>query len=799
MITLPERQKIYILAASFGACSLVVQTEFLRQVMASAAGGTLAVGAALCAWLCWIALGAWAGGFVCSVSRDLRKALFFICALALPAALFPVFCFAGLRLMLDIPAGELVTMDTLGAWSGLASCPLAFFVGLSFPVFAGIASREQTACRSRAAVFIGGLWAAEAAGAFISGLIFTFILAGRTSPVLNTAVFGSLPLILSACLGLYPGKTGKYLSSALILACLTAFFFLPRLETKASSLYWEGLGSPGTLLSSRWTRYSHLIFSALSGETTLFENGLPVATFPDPYADASSAALLLSQHPGLSRVLVAGPSAYGLAQSLLAAGLREVTSVYPDREAHSELMRHLPGSLAGPLFERAGYRYICGDIRTFLGRQPALPSAAVPAGWDMVVLNLDGPSQANSSRYYTPNFFRRVRRAFGPAGGVLALRLPFGANVTAPAALDQAAAVWASLKAAFPHLALGLSPTHCFIFAADRDSLLSRNTATLMARVLPFEGQVPMLTRFLIPVYFDSTRVSPLYAALDQRSGSLRAHTDSSPVAWLHHLRLRARIARQSHHPQSSPGLLEKALDSAAGKGPPGLAFWPAILLSLAFTIIWLAGSRAGKYFPAVRLASALSIAAAGFTAMGATVTLIYLCQLVFGALFYQIALITSTFMLSLALGSFWASRRAFAGASSSAAVSLIAFFISVAVCLPSSGPFILEPLYCLGCFPGTALAMAVFYLLVAFVGLSCGMLLPWAAAIHEWASDVGRPTERTAAVLDFADHLGGAAGALAVGVFAVPALGLVTVGSSLALAMICVAMFWFAVSRKIS
>ncbi|HUU29441.1 MAG TPA: hypothetical protein VM123_16690 [archaeon] len=792
---LSNRQKVNLLAASFGASSIIVQTEFLRGVMEAAAGGTLAVGAALGAWMCWIALGALAGGWLARIIQDARKTAFFISALALPCALFPVLLLASIRLLLGLPGGELIPFDTLGVWSALACGPHALLVGLSFPIFAKLSTRDQIAYPSGAALFIGGLWAAEAAGAFFAGVFFTLILAGRTSPLLNVTLFGSLPLLLSSFLGFYPGRFGKLISTSFVLLCLVVFILVPSLEKKISLLYWQGLGSPGELLSQRWTRYCNLVAGRLGEQTTFYDDGYPVFNFPDPYYNASQAALLLSQHPKLSRILVVGTSAGGLAQALISSGAQEVVSVYPDKETERELMRYLPGDLRLPL-ESGAYRFVGDDARAFLGRPPARDRADRPAGWDMLLLNLDGPSHMNTSRYYTPGFFRRASRAFGPAGGVVALRLPIGANVMLPAELDQVASVWASLKQVFPYIALGLNSTHCYIFAASADSLVTQNLEIMMARVQPFEGKVPLLTRYILPMYFDSTRTAPLKETLQKRSIALGAHTDSTPVAWLHYLRLWARLARQAHGQKSGPGLLERVLESAAGRTYRTMAFWPAIILSFGFLLIWLSAVSKGKITVAVRWAAVLSIAATGFAAMGATVTLIYLCQLVFGALFYQVAMITATFMFFLAAGSSWASKRASVEASSGIVVAFLAFLVSVAVCLPTGGIVLLEPLIGIWGAWGTALAMVLFYLMVAAVGLFCGALFPWTAALHGWAEGTTR-TDRTAAALDCADHLGAAAGALTVGVFAVPALGISAVGSSLALGMICVALFWFAISSK--
>jgi len=796
-LSLTNRFRVNFLAASFGAAALVVQTEILRSVMASAAGGTLSVGAALGAWLFWIGIGAMAGGRLSFRANSLIKVAVLVSVLALPAGLFSIFYLAGIRQLTQVPAGELIPLADLCFHSALACGPFAVLVGLSFPIFAGIASRGQIATPSPAAVFIGGLWAAEAAGSFVSGVIFTFFLSGKTSPVFNIMVFSALPLAASLFLKAHKSKSLALVSGSIFLIGFLILFFIPHLEKRFFLLQWNGLGSPGEYISSVWTRYRSIILTRISDQTTVFDNGIPTISFPDHYNDAANTTLLLSQQPRLQSVLVIGTSSYGLAQKLLSAGVNHVTSIHPDRALEKEILDHLPDELRSAL-QGNGYRYIADDARAYLGRpRPAHNSAGQePAGWDMILLNLDGPSQMNASRFYTPGFFRLARRAFGPAGGVLALRLPSAANFMLPAQVDQAAAVWSSLKQSFSHLSLAVSQTHCYFFASESDSLLTDSLEVLTERIVPYEGRVPYLTRYLLPLYYDPQRTVPLESTLEARSQQLGSHTDSTPVAWFHHLRLWARMARQSSGDKDAPGLLELMLEMAGKSGARRLPLLPAAFLSLILAALWFIQIAKGNPEIAVARAAVVTVGVTGFAAMGATTCLIYLCQIAFGALFYQVALITATFMLTLALGSWWSSKRAPASSSSFRAVSFLAFLLSIAVSIPGAGLYLLEPVQ--GSFGvwGAVLAQGLFYLIVASVGLFCGALFPWAAALHGWALGTIK-TGRTAAALDCADHLGASVGALTIGVIAVPALGIAPVCSSLALAMICIALFWFAVSAR--
>ncbi|MBN2289955.1 MAG: hypothetical protein JXQ83_11535 [Candidatus Glassbacteria bacterium] len=816
------RAKAYLLGASFGASALVVQTEFLRAVMEAAAGGALAVSAALGAWLFWIALGAAAGGLLVRVVESPGKTAFFCALLSLPLGLGLIFLAGIPRRWLGVGPGELIPFETLLTWNAMVCAGSALLVGLSFPVLARLASEGFLFERENTAAAVGGLWAAEAAGALVAGVLFTFILAGRTTPVMNICLFSSVPPVVAGLSGIYHTRPGRIFSAALVPAVLLALIFSPRLESRFLGLRWEAMGSQGQVRAAQWTHYRSLVLAELDNQATVYDNGVPAFSFPDPYNDASFLCILLGQVRRPERILVVGPAAYGPAQAFLSAGAAEVVAVHPDRALEQMITSNLPQEMREVL-ESGGYRYVGGDGRVYLarwGRRPPV-SAGSPAetgagsgsglidsasgdgsqhrlkrraaaGWDLVLLNLDGPAQINSARYYTPEFFRRCRRAFSPAGGVLALRLPMGANEPYPAQLDQAASIWASLKTSFQFLGLAVTQTHCHIFAADRPGLLSGDLDTLTARVAPYEKKVAGFTRYLLPMYYDPTRTGPLCSMLESRSRQLASNTDTAPVAWLHHLRLWVRLARQQKlASKPGPGPLEVLFDYAAALKNRGFVALPALVAGLLLVFSWVLAQRTGRPAAAARFAVILSVAAAGFVSMGATVLLIYLCQLVFGALFYQVALITAVFMAALALGAWRSAGAAVADMRGGRVYGALALSLSAGSLLPAGAVYFLDPLQGVSTL-GAAGAIVAFYLMVAAAGYFCGAMFPWAAALH--AAALERPLAAgTASTLDFADHLGACLGAVAFGVVAVPVLGIGPAALSLALTMACPALFWLA------
>ncbi|MFH1070229.1 MAG: hypothetical protein V1794_11470 [Candidatus Glassbacteria bacterium] len=787
------RNRINLLAASFGAAALVVQTELLRAVMAAAAGGTLAVGAALGAWLAWIAVGAALGG-VASSRTGARAALVAAASwLALPAGIAGVLYLSAVRQLVGVPAGQLVPLTDLFSHCALACLPFPFLAGFSFPLLSALAGRDDIAAGEPTGFFIGGIWAAEAAGAFVAGVVYTFLLAGRISQAAAVAVAASLPAV--AALFVLEGRLSVVFRSFFIASVIAIGLLIPAIGGWQSRLYWQGLGAPGRLLAFDWTRYRCLIVGELSGQFTLYDNGSPSANFPDEYNSATEVSLLLSQHPSPESVLVVGSCAGGAAQALLAAGVSWVTAVHPDAEFERRFTEYLPSQLEAGLHSNA-YRYICADGRSWLGRPRPAPEAPGhgPAGWDVIWLNLDGPAQMNASRYYTPGFFRLARRALGPAGGLLALRLPTAATTMLPAQRDQAAAVWNSLTSSFRHVALAVGSNSLYLFAAQTDSVVTENLGLLLKRLTRYEGRVPLLERYLVYPFYDQERIGKTRTILEERSLEVPPHTDSTPEAWFQNIRLWAHLTGVSQRETGRAGLVERLLDYCGKLNSRSVSFLPALIVTVVLCLLWVSPFGRSPSTLLVRAAE-LTVLTAGIASMGAVVSLIYVCQIVFGGIFYQVAMISAAYMAAMAAGSWWASKKIPAAAALPGAVSLLAFLIALAVTVPALMVGLAEPLYDNWGTLGNWLAQLVFYAGVALVGLFCGVLFPWAAALHNrrvTADGIGR----TAAALDCADHLGAMTGAIIPGVFAVPAFGIGPVCSGLGLMMVCISLFWLSAGR---
>jgi len=251
-----------------------------------------------------------------------------------------------------------------------------------------------------------------------------------------------------------------------------------------------------------------------------------------------------------------------------------------------------------------------------------------------------------------------------------------------------------------------------------------------MGRAARFEGKIPGLNRYLLTGFYDRGRIGDFHQSLGIAMGSARPHTDNTPSAWFHYLRTWCRIAGTRSQAGTRTGWLEQALDFT-GELSSGraIAFFP-LSISCLLLLLWLriqAVGRAGA--GTVSSLVVITVAATGFAAMQVTVSMIYLCQILFGALFYQVAIISSTFMLALAAGSWWSSRRVPPDHALPSGLAALLLVAAAAAATPEVIAGLAEVLFQSQSGWGQAMLSGIFYFSLILTGLACGAIFPWAAS----------------------------------------------------------------------
>lgn len=756
--------------ALMGATSLLLQVLLLRELLTSFFGNELAIALVLLNWLLIVAAGSWLAGRVRRWALELGSfvTLQLLVALVAPAAIMLSRAMGG-RTMFP---GEVVTPPTMVALAALSVAPGCLLLGAQFAVACRIAEAVDHQRRA-----VSKVYALEALGAVLAGVLFHFILADYASPVaacLGLGLANSICAIWLQTAGVSAaGVTPKWLrwlsdegqeapaeaqrtqelragrlrrariaTAALLTATLLALLAIPSgrrlLNDWSLEMRWRGFD----LLASVNSRFGNLAVTRSESQTSFFQDGSLLFTSEDLEASEWVAHLPMLQLARPGDILMIGPgypatltevrkhpvrtvtvfeidpALVRLAGEWLPSGARTLTTASRGASARS--------SQWGPT------ELVIGDARALLQRSAKQ--------YDAIIVSLHDPSTAALNRYYTLEFFNLVKEHLSPEG-ILSLDLSgHEAYLMAERKLIHAA-VYHALARTFADVwvAPGFD---VHLLAARQPGVLTRDPELLARRleergiraqfVSPFSLGIQLIP-FKAELYVDAIRkVTPVL------------NTDLQPVTYSNYLRLWLRQ-------YAAGGLRVLSVIERAPRGSHWL-----LLIAVA-----LAAAARHRRFEARRQRIALYTAAVGFVEMGLQLVVILGFQALVGCLYYEIGILIALNMAGLALGG-WAGGLPWMTVRQGGALLLLALGVS---CLAYSFGAVL------GALQGALWAVPACLGAVALVtGVLGGAAFPLAVSQFH---PIGGDQARSGSMLYAWDLIGGAAAAMIVGLFLIPSLGL--------------------------
>jgi spermidine synthase len=498
------------------------------------------------------------------------------------------------------------------------------------------------------------------------------------------------------------------------------------LEHAYQRLYW----GDRNVAESFDSKYGYLAAVKQGRELTIFEDGSPSATFPDPEHDEILAHLPLALCPRPWNVLLIGGGFTGMAREILKHPVERLDYVQLDHDWIELEKRRAPGFEAVKSDPRAVVHE--GDGRTWLKGDYAF--------YDVVIVNLPDPFTAGLNRYYTAEFFAEVKNALMP-WGVFA----FTAGSTPPnrmyseGEIGLLAGVARTVDAVFPNWE---------VLPLDQNLILAGDTFTTL---VPAPERIE---KILKQRGIDSYYSSPGMIAADLEAGLLdelkqriaetpaRVDRDLDPRGYLYGIMLWAERA--------SP--LVKKLFVAAGSLP----VWSLLLLPVLVPIFGWMLERGDRALGEASLAAGVS----GFAGIVIEVSLLITYQVLAGSVYFAIAILAASFMVGLSAGAYaWEELRERAS------------LLLVEVLLAAWAAMTMMVVWKMtGARVGGAAAMAGFCVLLFGQGAIAGALFPAAAAmVIKSGGEVGTVTGR----INGAEHMGSAMAGLLAGAFLVPVFGI--------------------------
>lgn len=544
----------------------------------------------------------------------------------------------------------------------------------------------------------GSAYLAESAGSAVAGAALSVVVLGRAGDFTIAAA-----ILVLAGLAASLATTGR---AARAMAATSAATALLVAVLPVGSWALALQGPTLAFAEERASVHASVVTARAASQTTVYVNRTPVASSSEDAAAEEAAHLPLALHPAPRTVAVIGVAPVGIMTQIARHGVERIDLILDDDTLLEVLRREFP-DLRHPLVHAA-----VADARGWLARHPS--------AYDVVLLPSAEPTTLAQNRMLTAELFGVLRAALRP-GGVVAVSLPEQAQRASVESRRLCSSVRRTVDAGF-----GAS----IVLPAGRTLVLAGNGAALPERasVVAEVARTLFTQRGIRGVHLTEALLH------DRLSASRMADADR----WSS---LGEAVNRDLH-----PTTVRLALDRMVaeldemGSGALGIL---AVMILAGVLLVLDPRSRPVE----------LAVWSGGTGALVTQVVLMFGYQIAAGALYREVGLLLSGFMLGAAFGAALGAR---VPATQRAVLGFDLVQLALSLLLALVLPVVVE-----GAGAGAGARVAAFGLTV-LAGLAPGAQLAAAARL---TGDLG--------AVYAADLAGAAMAALVAAPVVVPALGL--------------------------
>ena len=613
-----------------GFSATIAQIVVLRELMVVFYGNECSIGLMLGSWLFWTAAGSSLAGRFAARARQPRRsmaAIQVLIAAILPLTILAVRAAKGL---LQTAPGEVLGPGTMLLTSFSALAPLSVLCGALFTAGSRVYAMATTASTGEAT---GAVYLWEAVGAAGGGSLAGLVLIRYFSSLEIACLLAALNLMAACGLGI-ASRRQRYLAMGALVGVgilLGVLGWPKRLEAISQERFWRGL----RLVATRNSVYGSLAVIGTEGSRSVYENGVVLFNAPDSEAAEEAVHFALLEHRSPRSLLLIGGGLNGsVVEALRHPTLERVDYVEFD-PAIPDLAREYFQNQWLALRADPRVRVHITDGRLFL--------KTTQSTFDVVIVNLPEPQNAQLNRFYTVEFFREAARKLTP-GGLLSFQLRSSENYISAELGEFLRSIDKSLRTVFPEVTAIPGETVHF-FAAQRAGTLASSADELLARLHARNLHTSYVSEYFIPFRMTEDRLRDLDAQI-RPVAATPVNRDFAPVAYYFDVALWSS--------QFNQGYRRLFRTMACVHFGSMAATFGAVLAALAVGGCFLTGRRRR-----LRFTAGFCTAATGFTIIGLEMLLLLAFQAVYGYVYQQLALVIAAFMAGMALGSWLAMRRA--------------------------------------------------------------------------------------------------------------------------------------------
>ena len=612
-----------------GFTAAIAQIVLLRELMVVFYGNESSIGLMLGSWLFWTAAGSSLAGRFTTRTRQPRRLMAGIQVLIAAILPWTILAVRAAKGVLETVPGEVLGPGAmlLTAFSTLG--PLCILSGALFTAGSQVYATAVTASAGEAT---GSVYLWEAVGASGGGVLAGLVLIRYWSSLEIAGLLAVLNLLAACGLAMAARPLRHAAMGGLVgLAILAGSGGWPRrLEAISQERFWRGQH----LVATRNSVYGSLAVVGTEGSRSVYENGVVLFTVPDPAAAEEAVHYALLEHPSPRSLLLIGGGLNGsIAQALRHPTLERVDYVELDPVILDLAQEYFPNEwLAVRADPRV--RVHVTDGRLFL--------KTTQSTFDVVIVNLPEPRNAQLNRFYTVEFFREVSRKLTPTG-LLSFQLRSSETYISAELGQFLRSIYRSLRAVFPEVTAIPGETVHF-FAARQAGTLASGADELLARLHARNLQTSYVSEYYIPFRMTAERMAELDRQI-RPTAATPINRDFAPVAYYFDIALWSSQFNQGYRRLFRT-----------------MAAIDFDILAVAFGVLLTALVLAGRFLTETRyrlqLAAAFCTAATGFTMIGLEMLLLLGFQAVYGYVYQQLALLIAAFMGGMALGTWLGMRR---------------------------------------------------------------------------------------------------------------------------------------------
>ncbi len=598
---LVSKRRFWSCLLALGTSSVSVQLVMIREVMSTFSGNELVIGLVLGAWFVFTALGSAMGVPLARKTRP-ERSLFFGHILIAVTPLAQVAAIRALPLLWV--RGEMPGLTSAILSSTLIFIPYCLVAGAMLPVAGALIGGKETTSK---------VYIVDTMGDIAGGLIFSLVFVHTLTHWDSLICLGLLNLCAAAVMTSYAG---------IAIVVLLGLGILALRPVRLATLSWRFPGQ--RIIIHKNTPFAQLTISKTGRQLNVFQDAIPLFSTGDLKMEAVAHLPLCQVEQGASILLIAG-GVFGTIEEIAKHNPKRIDYVELD-PAIIDLDRLIGRSLSRPFVH-----VHVGDGRLFVKK--------TATKYDIIIVDLPDPENAQLNRFYTLEFFREAKSILTPQG-VVSFSLIGAENYIEETGLAVNRSVYAALKATFKHVLVFPGDTHYYLAS---DAPLITDIAAVLAkrRIL-----TKRLVDYELHSMADPLRIDLLSRLLSQQD--VTPNRDLSPAAFGH--------------------LLDMWMKKS---GSPKTLLYIMFALTLGFAV-----------FACHRDLIGFTIMTSGYAGMAFELSLLLLFQVIYGYVYLRICIFVTLFMIGSTIGAFSCGRFKKGGQRQIIATEALFVVLTAAACV---------------------------------------------------------------------------------------------------------------------